>query len=64
MEASTLFTVGSYLGLSTGAVFLSVWNQERHAAGLDADEAEQHDTEAAICTAIEAIRLLIDKQDK
>ena len=42
MEASTLFTVGSYLGLSTGAVFLSVWNQERHAAGLDADEAEQH----------------------
>ncbi len=61
MEASTLFTVGSYLGLSTGAVFLSVWNQERHALGLDADEAEQHDVEAAISAATEAIRILISE---
>jgi uridine phosphorylase len=64
MEASTLFTVGSYLGLSTGAVFLSVWNQERHAAGLDVGEEEQHDTEAAISTAVEALRLLIKEQEK
>ena len=64
MEASTLFTVGSYLGLSTGAVFLSVWNQERHSAGLDNNEQEQHDTEAAISTAVEALRLLITENNK
>ena len=63
MEASTLFTVGASLGLSTGAVFMSVWNQERYNAGLDTDDAEEHDTERAILTAVEAIRRLI-AQDK
>ena len=62
MEAATLFTVGASLGLSTGAVFLSVWNQERFLAGLDNDSAEVHDTEAAIRTAVEAIRRLIRSQ--
>ena len=59
MEASTLFTVASSLGLRSGAVFLTVWNQERHEAGLDTDEAETHDTEKAIRVTIEAIRALI-----
>lgn len=59
MEASTLFTVGSYLGLNCGAVFLSVWNQERFLAGLDCDSDEEHDTEKAIKVAVEAIKILI-----
>lgn len=59
MEASTLFTVAASLGLRSGAVFLTVWNQERHEAGLDTDEAEAHDTERAIQVAIDAIRRLI-----
>ncbi len=58
MEASTLFTVGATLGVSTGAVFLSVWNQERFLAGLDTEDSETHDTERAIRVAIEAIRML------
>lgn len=59
MEASTLFVVGASLGVSTGAVFLSVWNQERFLAGLDNDTDETHDTERAIKTAVEAIRILV-----
>ena len=62
MEASTLFTVGASLGLECGAVFLCVWNQERYLAGLDGDSAEEHDTERAILTAIEALRQLIKNQ--
>ena len=62
MEASTLFTVGAYLGIECGAVFTCVWNQERYAAGLDDDNCEEHDTEGAILTAIEAIKLLITKE--
>ena len=56
MEAATLFTVGASLGLATGAVFLTVWNQERFLAGLDTDGAEVHDTERAIQVAILALR--------
>lgn len=63
MEASTLFTVGASLGLRTGAVFMCVWNQERFLAGLDSDDAEEHNTEKAIITTIEAIKKLI-KSDK
>ena len=59
MEASTLFTVGAFRRLRTGAIFLSVWNQERYAAGLDTDQSEAHDTAPAIRTAIDALRLLI-----
>lgn len=59
MEASTLFTVGAYRRLRTGAIFLSVWNQERYAAGLDTDEEEAHDTARAIQAAILAIKRLI-----
>ena len=64
MEASTLFTVGASLGISTGAVFLSVWNQERYLLGLDGEDAEVHDTERAILTAIEAIKSLVANDKK
>ncbi len=59
MEAAALFTVGASLGLSVGAVFLCVWNQERFLAGMDTDACEVHDTERAILTAVSAIRKLI-----
>ena len=61
MEASTLFVVSASLGAKAGAVFTSVWNQERFLAGLDGDSDETHDTERAIKTAVEAIRFLIKK---
>lgn len=64
MEAATLFTVGASLGISTGAVFLSVWNQERYLLGLDGDDEEVHNTENAILTAIEAIRSLMEAHKK
>lgn len=59
MEASTLFTVSAMLGARSGAVFMSVWNQERYDAGLDSDTDETHDTDNAIKIAIEALKLLI-----
>jgi uridine phosphorylase len=61
MEASTLFTVGAYRRLRTGAIFLAVWNQERYAAGLDTDQSEAHNTAPAIETALDAIRILIQR---
>ena len=63
MEASTLFTVGASLGLRTGAVFMSVWNQERYNARLDTSDSEEHDTERAIMTAVEAIKELISAKN-
>ncbi len=64
MEASTLFTVAASLGLRSGAIFLSVWNQERHDAGLDGNEEETHDTEGAIRVAVDAIGRLIADSEK
>ncbi len=62
MEASTLFTVASLLGVRAGAVFHVIWNQERAAAGLDAD-AESHDTDSAIRVAVRATENMI-RRDK
>ena len=62
MEASTLFTVAPTLGVDAGAVFMCVWNQERYLAGLDGDDNEEHDTEKAIITAVDAIKKLIAKK--
>ena len=61
MEASTLFTVGAARGLRTGAVFHVIWNQERAEAGLDSSAEENHDTSAAICLTVDAIRLLAER---
>lgn len=61
MESAALFVVGSYLKVRVGSVFLAIANQEREKAGLSNTQA--HETDGAIRTAIEAIRILI-KNDK
>lgn len=61
MESAALFVVGSVLKVRVGTVLLVAANQEREKRGLDNPQIE--DTELAIKTAVEAIRILI-KQDK
>ena len=56
MESAALFVVGSYLKVKVGSVFLVVANQEREAKSLE--NPVVHDTESAIKTAIEAIKIL------
>ena len=61
MESSTQFVVADSLGARAGAIFHVVWNQERKAAGLDNVSVQNEDTDLAIRTAIEAIKILIEK---
>ena len=56
MESAALFIVASYLGVKVGSVFLTVANQEREKQNLE--NPVVHDTETAIKTAIEAIKIL------
>lgn len=60
MESAALFTVAAYRRVRCGSVFLCVANQEREKAGLD--NPVVHDTDMAIRTAVEALRLLIGKE--
>ena len=60
MESAALFVVASYLKVKAGSVFLTVANQEREKQSLE--NPVEHDTEKAIKTAIEAIKIL--KKDK
>ena len=60
MESAALFTVAAYLKVRIGSVLFIMSNQERVKQGLS-NEIE-HDTDKAIRTAIEALRILI-KQD-
>lgn len=62
MESAALFVVSSVRRVRAGAVFLTVWNQERAKAGLD--NPEVHDTSDAIDTAVGAIRELISEDRK
>lgn len=64
MESGALFVVASYLGLRCGSVFCTVWNQERADAGLEGGMDECHDTERAIKVAIDALKVLIEKDKK
>lgn len=57
MESAALFTIGSYLKVKVGSVFLVVANQEREKLGLE--NPVVHDTDSAIKTAVEAIKLMI-----
>lgn len=57
MESAALFIVGQYLKVRVGSCFLVMANQEREKQGLPNEQA--HDTEMAIKSAIEAIRILI-----
>lgn len=59
MESAALFVVASYLKVKVGSVFLVVANQEREKAGME--NPIVHDTEKAIKTAIEAIKILIEE---
>lgn len=57
MESAALFIVGSFLKVKVGSVFLVVANQER--ANLNLENPVVHDTDCAIKTAIEAIKLML-----
>lgn len=57
MESAALFVVGSFLRVRVGSVFLTVANQEREKLGLE--NPVVHDTDKAIKTAIEALKILI-----
>ena len=56
MESAALFVVASYLKVRIGSVFLVVANQEREKSGLE--NPVIHDTQKAIKTAIDAIKIL------
>jgi uridine phosphorylase len=60
MESSTLFIVSQILGARAGCVLNVVWNQEREKAGMDNPHC--HDTSRAIKTAVEAVRVLIERE--
>lgn len=64
MESAALFIVAGYRHVRCGSAFLVIGNQEREKAGLE--NPIVHDTEAAITSAVEALRILIrqDKEDK
>ena len=62
MESAALFIAGSFLRVRVGACFLVVANQERAKAGLP--NPQVHDTELAIRTAVEAMRILIREDRK
>lgn len=62
MESAALFVVSSYLGARAAAVFLCVNNQELAEKGLQTSTAE--DTDQAIQTAIEALRIQIRKDEE
>ena len=59
MESAALFVTASVRRVRAASVFLAVWNQERERLGLE--NPESHNTEKAIKTAVEAIRILMEK---
>ncbi len=59
MESSTLFTVGSYRRVRVGSVLAVVGNQTRRE--LDLPDEIIHDTDYAIRIAIEAIKIMIER---
>ncbi len=56
MESAALFVAASYLKVRVGSLFLAVANQEREKLGLE--NPVVHDTDLAIKTAIEAVKIL------
>ena len=61
MESAALYIVATALNVRCGSVFSVVWNQERKKLG--AREPDCHDTTRAVETAIEAVKLLIEKDE-
>ena len=62
MESAALFIARSFLRVRVGSCFLVVANQERAKAGLP--NPQVHDTELAIVTGVEALRILIKEDMK
>ena len=62
MESAALFIVCSTLRMRAGCILNVVWNQERARLGMS--NPENHDTTLAIKTAIEAVRLLIEADNR
>lgn len=62
MESAALFIVASALHVRVGTILLTMANQEREKLGLE--NPVVHDTDLAIQTAVEAIRLLIQQDAK
>lgn len=62
MESAALFVAASALKVKVGSVFLTVANQEREKSGLD--NPVIHDTDKAVKTAIEALKILIAQDPK
>ncbi|MCL2070505.1 MAG: nucleoside phosphorylase [Treponema sp.] len=60
MESAALYIVSQILGARSGCVLSVVWNQERERAGLD--NPHSHDSSLAAQTAVEAIRILIERE--
>lgn len=60
MESAALFVTAAYHQVRIGSVFLVVANQEREKLHLD--NPVVHNTEAAVDTAVEAVRKLISVQ--
>ncbi len=60
MESAALFIAGSFLKVKIGSVFLAVANQEREKQGLE--NPVVHDTDKAVKTAIEALKILIKEK--
>ena len=58
MESAALYIVSQILGARAGCVLNVVWNQEREKAGMNSPRC--HDTEGAIRTAVEAVKILIE----
>jgi len=61
MESASLYIVCQILGARAGCVLNVVWNQEREKAGMSNPHC--HITEPAIKTAVEAVRILIEKDE-
>ena len=59
METAAVFVVSSYLHVRAGSVLLAIANQEREKLGLE--NPVVLDTDAAVRTAVEAVRILIRK---
>ncbi len=61
METAALYTVAAVRRVRCGAIYQVLWNQERRAAGLPDETAE--DASDAIKIAVGAIKLLIDREN-
>lgn len=62
MESAALFVVSDALKCRCGSCFHVIWNQERESAGLDQKMSE--DTSSAIQVGIEALKILIQRDQK